>query len=373
MKSRIRLLGALVACLGLGMALQPRPASAAYFQWLKISAGVGAWLQGAVAASSTQLTMGRYTPTDASTTKWWQHAGSFANSGGRRNQVMRWGWNCGPGGGRDTSGALNGALCEEFEQYYETLGNNKVMERHLSFVAPNDALTRYISFMGNLESPYNTSLYVYSTALSLGSGANSNDPASILIDATTTTLRTPGGYPRIILDDTSADTVTIANGSGGDSSKAQVILQASGNVDILSKANGTIRNATNNAFTWDTSSAKVLDPGASPVTQMVVDGNGVYFFTGGLSGYSVLMQSAATSFVKPLRANTDKDTTSSVGIDGKRFSSGMFAADSNPVVCSSSTAGAQTTVIGGNGVADVFRVCMKNAGGTYAWRDVYSP
>ncbi len=365
----------LALVVGAWLSVRPRSASAAYYQWLKISAGVGAWLQGAISGSSTSLTMGRYTPTDASTTKWWQHAGSFANSPGpRRNQVMRWGWNLNNGGGREATGVLNGALGDEFEQYYETGGGGKVMERHFVYVSPADVQTRWISFLGSLESPYTTSLYLYSTEIHLGSGVNNNTPASLSIQPAITKLMSPSLLRFINLDDTVGDpSITIQNGTAGNTNRSILKLTSDGQVAAYYKTNFQLwggSGLTARQLSADGSTISILSPNQN--NSMRVDDTLVAFQSGGNDVMAMLSGAIYTSAV--LRPNADKTTTRTLGASGGRFglvAAAMATADWSGISCTADEEGFHTVVVKGSGQASCLTVCMKGSDNNYAKREVY--
>lgn len=355
----------------LALLLAPSTARADFGLRLKYTATVGAWTQGVLAQDATDANMLRFTPSDAGTTPWYQWAGSFANtSGSRRNQVMRMGWNCGPGGGRQNTGVLDGALCWEQEQFYVTAGGNKVMEWHLSSIAPNDALTRVFSGSADTEAPYPTALYGYSTQFVLGSGHTANDPPSLQIYPLSTTIKSPSAYRKLLLNDDPGDTsVHLTNGEGGDAAKADIQLQANGGVSVTSKFILHLTNGVNDGFNLDTTSAQLLDPSASPQSRVVADANGVYVYTGGLGGYSMLFQAAATSMVKPIRANGDKSPTESVGLPAHRPGYGAFAmsaADWAAQTCDVDNEGMSTTVVYGVNLPSCHEECQKTSTNTYA-------
>jgi len=207
------------------------PAHADFKLRLSYPAVVGTWTQGANlnGADSTNSRFMQYVPNDASTTNWQHWAGSFANGGGqcgRRNQVMRFGWNIAGGGGRAITGANNGALADEFEQCYD--GYAAVMERHMSYVDPADTTTRFLSFDGRLTTPYTTRLYLTAKEISLGRGTSPSDnDGSLIINATETQVRGPNGYNRIRFDNTNG--VNIEGGTTN-TPAGKIIVDTAGDI-----------------------------------------------------------------------------------------------------------------------------------------------
>jgi hypothetical protein len=371
MRKRLSLL-ALPALLALGYLAQPKPASAAYVQWLKISAGVGAWMQGAMTASATQLTMGRYTPTDPDTTQWWQHAGSFANTTGpRRNQVMRFGWNCGPGGGRATTGALNGALCEEWEQYYETGGGNKVVERHMGYVAPDETLTRYLSFAGNLESPYNTALYIYSSSIVLGSGNDANDPPQVVIGSGSTLIEAPSGYNKIIADDDALGYVSIQAGSVLEgATQAQINFASNGQIVAQAVDAFRVSVAGNLQLEISTTLSRIRSP--DTLLEFQVNDGGAYVLR---SGATIMRWDANSTIAwKPIMPAADSSSTYTLGGSSGRFgyvAVQVVGAGSLPT-CDGYNQGAITTVYNGASASSTVVACLQAADNSYAWRTIFT-
>lgn len=235
-------------------------------------ATVGTWNQGVITNPGTNAIFLEYTPSDAGTTHWYQSAASFANAPGpRRNQTMNIGWNLGPGGGRQTAGALNGAIGWSLEQYYETVGPNKVMEFHQIYVSPADVQTRITSALCNLEAPYNVGLYIYSDSVVIGHGKNNNDPPHILIDSTTTHITAPAGYGSLLLDDGGSG-VTLQNGGGGNPDKGHVVINSAGQVNIDSEA--FIRLTYNSAVMVSVDNTQVVLTSQDGTSASVQVGNG---------------------------------------------------------------------------------------------------
>jgi hypothetical protein len=331
------------------------------------AATVGSWTSGISSQTSTTVNFHRYTPNDASTTPWYQWAGSFANGINRRNQVMRFGWNVNAGGGRENAGALNGALSEEWEQYYEA--PTKVMERHMAYIDPADNLTRYLSFMGALESPYPTSLFLRASSVNLASGNDSNDQPGLILGAATSTLSAPSSYPRLTLDDTGGGYVTLANGVLADPDKAHVQLNYLGGVDILSKQIFVLRNATNTGLYMDPSTIQVVDPSATPLHRMIVNNDGISFFTGSVNSFGFLMYGSGNYSAKPLRPHQDKNIAYGLGVSGGRFP--WLGASLGSVAwlaqsCTADDEGIGTTVNYGTGQPSCYEICMKSGSDTFS-------
>ncbi len=141
---------------------------------------IGIKLEGG--SSSTQNHWLTYTPTEAGSSVWREFNLSSSNgSGNPLNQVHKKGWGYGETGvpGR------RGILGDEWEQIF--YGSNIQMERHLTFTSPSGVETRFLSFLGSLESPYNTTLFLNSTNMFLGNQSGAGASLSIfpsLIQAT---------------------------------------------------------------------------------------------------------------------------------------------------------------------------------------------
>jgi len=251
------------------------PAHADFKLRLSYPAVVGTWTQGANlnGVDSTNSRFMQYVPNDASTTNWQHWAGSFANGGGRRNQVMRFGWNLAGGGGRVTTGANNGALGSEYEQYYESAGNH--MERHEVYVDPTGRLTRWLSFDGRLDTPYTTKLYVFADQLILGIGASSADRGVLTADATTTSVFSPNLFQKAFFDNTQ---VMIQAGTTS-TATASLQLVPAGDVQVKSTRGYLGGVSTGVRFDWTATAADIFSPDAN--TNLYVANGDMQFIVGG--------------------------------------------------------------------------------------------
>lgn len=82
------------------------------------------------------------TPSEVGSSTWRCHLRQFANSSGTKDHVYRCGWNIAAGGGQQDASLP--ALSDEYESRFVT-GGRTYMERHLSFVATDGTVYRWIS------------------------------------------------------------------------------------------------------------------------------------------------------------------------------------------------------------------------------------
>lgn len=136
---------------------------------------IGANLQGVDAANNNYS---RITPSESGSPKWMEWEGAFlCDSQDRCDHVMRRGWNIGGGGGLFETGTRKGALADEYETYFE--GGSNQMERHWVYVDPIGGSHRLMSTTSNLDSPYNSIVYITSEGGVLGAPPAGNTPAFV--------------------------------------------------------------------------------------------------------------------------------------------------------------------------------------------------
>lgn len=186
-------------------------------------ATVGTWNQGVLSQDATDANFLSYVPNTAGTTSWYQWAGEFANGIHRPNEVMTFGWNQSDGGSRQSTGLFDGALWSQYEQYYEAVGGNKVMERHEVYTDPSDQQTRFISFSGGLDAPnYDTSLFLTSKSVFVGFGHNPSDMVrQIELTSNATVIKAPDTVSNIYMD---AQQAWISHGNGVGANLARLTL-----------------------------------------------------------------------------------------------------------------------------------------------------
>lgn len=298
-------------------------------------ATVGTWLTGLVFQDATDANFIRYTPTQSGTTAWYQWAGQFSNGSGHRpNEVMTFGWNQGEGGARVSTNTFDGALWDQFEQYYEAVGGNKVMERHLVYVDPSDQQTRFISFSGGLDSPsYDTSLFITSKTVAIGFGHDPSDMVrQIELTSGATVVRGTDRVANVYMD---ASQAWISHGDGTGSNLARLTLTPTpGQMYARADYAGYLTSGGSN-------------------TQYLSWGPGVG---------SVLLTGM------PVSPGADKSTAHSLGIFGGRYGwvAVSLAAGSLPAANSSSE-GMITIVPGTTGVGSTLRAVMKGTNNAYSW------
>lgn len=242
--------------------------------------------------ASGQNEVTRYTPADENASDWHQWVGNFSNSSGRDNHVMRFGWNVNGGGGLQSECDQCGALSSEYEQRY-VAGGGPVMERHESFVNPEGVATRFLSFMGGLASTFVTGLYLYSNYVSIGSGRNNNDPASLSITPTTTQVKSPSGRRVLILDDDGNGSLTLQNGTSMDPARGHFVLASDGTLTLYTKQIGRLSNTNTPNVEWDGSLTRMLSPDGKNQWRTDNDGVSAYFNNSAV----LLIQSTQPRFV----------------------------------------------------------------------------
>ncbi len=330
---------------------------------LTLTGTVGIAQHALVSQDATNLNFFKYDPADAGTTSWYQWAASFSNGVGvRRNQVMRFGWNAAPGGGVVTGGALNGALASSYEQYFE--GSFRQMERHETFVDPTGRETRWLSFLGAVEAPYTTTLFVYSDNLYLGVGAGGNDRAVFTADVNNTRAYSPNTFNRLVLNDTHSQ----LQAGTTESPLARLNLIPAGDVSLRG-LRGYMGRESYIAFKWDDGFAEMFSPDGQ--SEVFISNGGIQLLSSGTLNLRLL--AASTLVGCPLVPSGDKSTSYVLGGANARYGwvAASLASGSLPAA-SSATEGFMTVVPGGAGVPSTFQVVMKGSDNNYAWRTVYT-
>lgn len=149
----------------------------------------------------------------------------------RKDHVVRWGHNCGIGGGLHVAG--KGALCSEMEDYF--IGGHTQMERHDSYVDPTGSVHRIWSYLSNLAAPYDSVLFLNAETVNVGpvgGGVVSTGPTTAGM-ASPNVGAVPGTLSTVFVDDTQA---WIKAGTN----KASAIASANGEFAIHSDSNTTV-------------------------------------------------------------------------------------------------------------------------------------
>lgn len=328
-------------------------------------------ISGAGTASAGNLNYLKLQPLESGHTNWWEWVSNTPNSSGGRGDVVRMaGWNVNSGGGLVDS--TNGALYDSWEEFYITAGGSHVMERHLAFAPPLTAsdttTTRFVSALGDLSTGL-VGLNIYANTLLFGHGHTNNDPAAIIVDATTTTIMSPtiNGFRRLLLDDNDG-VVTLSNGDFPNHDRGHLKIDSSG-IILLDSIN-LVRIANNGGLALEAGSSYLsLSRPDDNSTFFRVDSNGAEIDMSNSPRLSV--RSGATYTLQNFRPASD--SAIELGASGGRFLDVYAGAPvASQVSCNSDSRGAMMTVFANNGSSDTFQICMKSAADTYAWRTVYT-
>ncbi len=334
---------------------------------LKYPTTIGTLTIGPLADAATSELHLRFDPAEAGNTDWLEQYSNTANSSGARGDHVRInGWNCGAGGGLETSGSLKGAMCDAFEQYYITGGGAKVMEAHRYYVDPIGTQTRYMSILANLETPYSTGLYLNATTITMGSGNNNNAAPSFVIDASATTIKTPGGYPKLLLDDNSnVPLVSLTNGASGDYEKSKITLGNTGIVGITAKSVGQLISSNQTVMEWGSGGITTTSPNG--VNHFQLSDDGPYLCANSVCSFQVRVGTTYTGqTIRPFSAVA----TLGLGDYGAPFAwIQTSVASSDRRSCQSGYEGMLTTV---PGPPSTVQACLQGSDNNWAWRTIYT-
>lgn len=181
----------------------------------------------------------------------------------RPDNVVMLGPNITAGGGLAASGTRIGALALSFEPYFEQTPGTVTtgqMEMHWLFVDPAGVQHRPISLIANLTSPYPTTLYVFDTTIVLGSGKDSNDPASVTINSTTTLLQAPTGNYRVSLDDTSEQLLLLVNDKNTGLLAAHAVLYQDSGIELKSSYGRIVDSNSHTRMEWGATQMNMTSP-----------------------------------------------------------------------------------------------------------------
>lgn len=153
------------------------------------------YIAGALTGSdATNSLFLKYQPAEAGSVPWVHWIGAFDNATWpRKDQVSRFGWNVGPGGGLINTGDKVGGWSSEYESSYQ--GGHYQMERHEVYWNPIGGGTRIWSCLSNLEAPYDSRLFVNAESISIGGFG-----ASVGVEANSVGINSPDGLTTVYID-----------------------------------------------------------------------------------------------------------------------------------------------------------------------------
>ncbi len=189
-----------------------------------------------------------YQPSEVGSVPWVHWMGTFNNATwARKNNVSRFGWNVGPGGGLITTGTNIGGWSSEYETSYEGAPYTKQSERHEVFWHPDGSSTRIWSCLSSLIAPYVSTLFINAETVDVGPTGG----GIVSIGPTTAGMNSPSTLNSVYVDD-SQGWLKAANGNAAVTVllSGEVDVSATSNVVINANGTGFLKNSSTTIFEW---------------------------------------------------------------------------------------------------------------------------